>query len=82
MKRVLAGCILQTLVFKQKEEYGFDRETELRCNREEVEAYKASLEKNKTRYQLVDVSEESDGSLVVHVKKQLGAKISLDGYFD
>lgn len=82
MKRVLGGCILQTLVFKQKEEYGYDRETELRCNREEVEAYKASLEKNKTRYRIEAIAEQSDGSVIVHVKKQLGAKISLDEYFN
>lgn len=50
MKRVKAGCILQTLVFLQKEDCGFSRELQLKYNREEVEKYKEELQKHKTRH--------------------------------
>ena len=41
MKRVKAACILQTLVFAQKEDCGLTREQQLRLNRDEVSCYKA-----------------------------------------
>ena len=49
MKRVKAGCILQTLVFMQKEDCGFSKESQLIYNRLEVEKYQKELDKNKTR---------------------------------
>lgn len=82
MKRVKAGCILQTLVFMQKEDCGFTRETQLKYNRDEVEKYKLALEKNRTRYQLVSVEEQSDASIVVHVKKQLNDSTDVSEYFN
>ncbi len=81
MKRVKAGCILQTLVFLQKENCGLSKETQLRYNREEVEKYKASLEKNRTRYQIISIEEQADASVVVHVKKQLNDSTDTDEYF-
>lgn len=81
MKRVKAGCILQTLVFMQKEDCGFSRDTQLRYNREEVEKYKKDLEKNKTRYMITDISEQEDGSIIVHVKKHLNDKTDTSEYF-
>jgi hypothetical protein len=57
MKRVKSGCILQTLVFLQKEDCGFSKEAHLKYNLEEVEKYKKELEKNKTRYQILGVAE-------------------------
>lgn len=82
MKRVKAGCILQTLVFSQKEDCGFDKSTQLRHNREEVEKYRRDLEKNKTRHQILGVEEQADGSIVVHVRKQLNYKAEVDEYFN
>ena len=81
MKRVKAGCILQTLVFMQKEDCGFSKEAQLRYNREEVEKYKTSLEKNRTRYIIVSVEEQEDASIIVHVRKQLNDKTDTSEYF-
>jgi hypothetical protein len=71
MKRVRSGCILQTLVFLQKEDCGLSKELQLKCNREELEKYKATLEKNKTLYQIVSVEEQKDASVIVRVRKQI-----------
>ena len=81
MKRVKAGCILQTLVFLQKDDCGFSKESQLRYNREEVEKYKKDLEKNKTRYQIVSVEEQDDASIIVRVRKHLNDKINVSEYF-
>ncbi|MBQ7761880.1 MAG: hypothetical protein IJ400_07475 [Clostridia bacterium] len=82
MKRVKSGCILQTLVFMQKQEYGLSLETQLKYNREELEKYKKELEKNKTRYQILSVTEQDDASIVVRVRKQLNDKTDVSEYFE
>lgn len=81
MKRIKAGCILQTLVFLQKEDCGFNKATQLKYNRAEVEKYKATLEKNKTRYQIVSIDEQADASIIVRVRKQLNDTADISEYF-
>jgi len=81
MKRVKSGCILQTLVFLQKEDCGLSYETQLACNRDEVEKYKADLEKNKTRYQIVETVEQPDASIIVRVRKHLNDRTDVSEYF-
>lgn len=81
MKRVKAGCILQTLVFSQKPEMGCSRERALILNREEIEHYKKSLEKAHTRYQIIDEAEQADGSIIVHVRKAYNDKADVEEYF-
>ena len=82
MKRVKAACILQTLVFAQKPEMGYSKECALKINLEEIEHYKATLERAKTRYQIVDTVEQEDGSVVVHVRKQYNDKADVSEYFE
>ncbi len=82
MKRVKAACILQTLVFSQKPENGYPRERALKINHEEVEHYKNTLDRAKTRYIIVDETEQEDGSIVVHVKKQYNDKSDVSEYFN
>lgn len=82
MKRVRSGCVLQTLVFSQKEEYNLSGDEQLRYNREEVEDYKRSLEKKKTRYQILEVTEMPDFSIVVRVRKHLNANTDTGEYFN
>lgn len=82
MKRVKAACILQTLIFMQKPEMGYNKECSLKINREEIERYKANLERAKTRYQIVDTVEQEDGSIVVRVKKQYNDKADVSEYFE
>jgi len=81
MKRIKAGCILQTLVFSQKEDCGFPKESQLQYNRIEVEKYKKNLEKNKTRYQIVSAEEQEDASIIVRVRKQLSDTTDVSEYF-
>ena len=81
MKRVKAACILQTLVFLQKEYCGFSREQILSMNRQEVSRYKNSLERTHTRYQIVSEEEQEDGSILVRVRKQYNDKADVAEYF-
>lgn len=82
MKRVKAACILQTLVFSQKPELGYSKERMLKINHEEIEHYKATLERSRTKYRIVDTTECDDGSIIVHVKKQYNDKADVSEYFD
>ncbi len=81
MKRVKAACILQTLVFQQKEDCGLSRDAILSQNREEVKRYKLSLDRTRTRYQIVSEEEQGDGSILVHVRKQYNDKADVSEYF-
>ena len=82
MKRVQAACILQTLVFQQKDDSYFSKEKKIALNKEEVEKYKASLEKNKTRFQIVEETEQPDGAILVRVRKQYNDKTDVTEYFN
>ena len=82
MKRVQAACILQTLVFQQKDDSYFSKEKKIFLNKEEVEKYKASLEKNKTRFQIVEETEQPDGAILVRVRKQYNDKTDVAEYFN
>ena len=82
MKRVKAACILQTLVFAQKPEMGYSKEQSLKINHDEIEHYKATLERAKTRYQIIDTAEQEDGSIIVHVRKQYNDKADVSEYFE
>ncbi len=62
MKRVKAACILQTLIFAQKPETGYTKERALKINKEEFEHYKVTLDRAKTRYQIIDTVEQEDVS--------------------
>ena len=81
MKRVKAACILQTLVFSQKPEMGYSKESALKINLEEIERYKKNLERTRTRYQIVDTAEQDDGSITVHVRKQYSDRTDFTEYF-
>lgn len=68
MKRVKAACICQTLHFMLKEDVPHD--CAVRMVKEELESYKTKLDKNRTKYKLVEETEQSDGSIIVKVIKQ------------
>jgi len=82
MKRVKAACIMQTLIFQQKEGCGFSSDYCLERNREEVEAYKKSLERAHTRFVIKEETEMSDGAIIVRVRKEYNATASVGEYFD
>ena len=54
MKRVKAACILQTLVFAQKDDCGLTHEQQLKVNHDEVSHYKAMMDRSRTRYQITE----------------------------
>lgn len=68
MKRIKSACICQTLHFMQKEDVGYDLAA--RVNREEVEKYKKSLDRNCTRYKIIEEAEQADGSIILKIIKQ------------
>ncbi len=81
MKCVKAACILQTLVFSQKPEMGYSKESALKINLEEIERYKKNLERTRTKYQIVDTVEQSDGSVILRVRKQYNDRTDVSEYF-
>lgn len=81
MKRVKAACILQTLVFAQKEDCGLSRASILEANRRDLENYKRTMECTHTRYQITSADELEDGSILVRVRKQYNDKADVSEYF-
>ena len=76
MKRVKTACILQTLVFAQKDDCGLTREQQLKVNHDEVLRYKATMDRSRTRYQI------TEGSVLVRVRKQYNGKADVSEYFN
>ena len=68
MKRVLAACFFQTLHFQLKEDIPHDMA--VRLVREEVERYKDSLSKKGILYKIDTEAEQSDGSVILKIRKQ------------
>ena len=81
MKRVKAACILQTLVFAQKDDCGLTLEQQLKVNHE-VSRYKATMDRSRTRYQIAEETEQADGSVLVRVRKQYNDKADVSEYFN
>lgn len=71
MKRVKAACICQTLHFILKEDVAHD--DAVRLVQDEVAHYKKNLERNHTRYKIVEETAQPDGSILVKVIKQYNA---------
>ena len=78
MKRVKAACILQTLVFTQKDDCGLTRE----ANHDDVTRYNATMDRSRTRYQITEETEQADGSVLVRVRKQYNDKADVSEYFN
>lgn len=81
MKRVKSACIMQTLLFSQKEDCGLSREQQRRLNQEELARYKSSMDRSHTRYQITEETEQPDGSVLVRVRKQYNDKADVSEYF-
>ena len=67
MKRVKA-CICQTLHFMLKDDLGHDYAVKM--VKDEVQNYKASLDKNRTKYKIISEETQSDGSVMIKIIKQ------------
>lgn len=68
MKRVKEACICQTLHFMLKED--IDHEYAVKLVMDEIEKYKASLEKSRTQYKIVSEDAQPDGSVIIKIIKQ------------
>ena len=68
MKRVKAACICQTLHFMLKEDVAHDWAVEQ--VRQEVEQYKKTLERNYTKYKIIEQTTQADGSIMLKIIKQ------------
>lgn len=79
MKRVKAACLCQALHFMLKEDMAHDYAVS--SVKQEVEQYKKNLERNRTRYKIVEQLEQPDGSIVVKVIKQYNSS-PVGDYFD
>jgi hypothetical protein len=51
-----------------KEDVGHDYAVKL--VKEEIEKYKASLERTRTKYKIIEETEQPDGSVIIKIKKQ------------
>ncbi len=68
MKRIKFACLEQTIHFMLKEEVPHN--IAVRGVEEEFSQYKAQLERNRTKYQIVEEKRLEDGSILVKLKKQ------------
>lgn len=68
MKRIKAACICQTLHFLLKE----DTEPVLaqRLVQDEVAAYRKRLEASGAKYRILSEEQQTDGSMILRIKKQ------------
>ena len=82
MKRIKSACILQTIIFFQKPELGYDKEQAHKINREDYERYKGLLDRSHTKYVIVDEVVQDDGSIIVHIKKQYNERVDVSEYFN
>ena len=69
MKRIKAACICQTLHFMLKENVVHDYAVKL--VHQDIEKYKATLERNCTKYKIVEQTEQPDGSVMLKIIKQM-----------
>lgn len=68
MKRIQAACICQTLHFQLKD--NLERSEALPLVEQEVAHYKKGLERNNTRYKILEEAVQPDGSILLKIIKQ------------
>lgn len=72
MKRITSACLEQTIRFDTYNDAD---------PKEDLKRFLEVLDRKKTRYQVVEQWEESDGTLFIKLKKQYNA-YKTDGYID
>lgn len=71
MRRVKYACLEQTLHFGLRD--ALTPEETNRIVRQEVEQYRADLERKGVRYKIASEEVQPDGSLILRIKKQYNA---------
>lgn len=68
MKRIKSACLEQTIHFLLNE--NLSHEAAVNEIKSEFEQYKARLDRNHTKYKIVEKNSQPDGSIIVKIKKQ------------
>lgn len=68
MKRIQAACICQTLHFQLKENTAHDYAVKL--VQDEVHHYKEQMDRSRTKYKILEETQQPDGSVVLKLVKQ------------
>ena len=68
-KRIKAACIYQTILFSQKEEH-LEHDYVVKLIQDEVNRYKETLNRNRTKYKIVSEETQEDGSVMIKIIKQ------------
>lgn len=79
MKRIKAACLEQTIHFQLKE--GVSSELAKQQVRQEYESYKMQMNRNRTKYKIIEEAEQPDGSLIIKIKRQNNTQ-PVGGYLD
>lgn len=68
MKRIKAACLEQTVHFQLKEDMPHGEA--VKYAQAEFEHYLARMDRSRTAYQILEKTEQPDGSIIVKLKKQ------------
>ena len=68
MKRIKAACLEQTVHFLLKDDMPHDEA--VKYAEAEYAHYLAQMDRNRTQYRILEKSVQSDGSILVKLKKQ------------
>lgn len=68
MKRIKSACLIQAIHFLLKDDIG--HAAAAREVKEEFEHYKSMMERNHTKYEVVEEKIQPDDSIIVTIKKQ------------
>lgn len=68
MKRIKAACLQQTVHFQLKDDLSHDVAVE--AVRVEYERYRRQLDQARTQYKILEEQTQSDGSIIIKIKKQ------------
>lgn len=79
MKRVQAACICQTLHFVLKDDVEHAYAAQL--VRDEVAHYKKNLDRNRTKYRILEETVQPDDSIIIKIRKQYNQS-SVGDYLD
>lgn len=79
MKRIQTACLDQTIHFQLKDDISHDEGVNL--VKEEYANYKATMDRNHTKYKVVDEKIEDNGSITIKIKKQYNS-YDIGNYLD
>ena len=72
MKRIISACLEQTIRFDTYNDAN---------PKDDLKRFLELMDRKNTKYQIVDQMENSDGSVIIKIKKQYNA-YKTDGYID